>query len=72
MQTPFSVLTRIFCNDEDCLSVIAVMINGVETYRFLHQPIVHGQPFGVVYETTFTDSQASKDFFDQYKAELLF
>jgi hypothetical protein len=47
------------------------MVNGIETYRFLHQQLFNGAPFSVAYETTFPTALAAKDFFLDYKRELL-
>ena len=36
-KVPFSTIVRLMTTEHRCLSVIAVMIDGVETYRFLDQ-----------------------------------
>lgn len=61
-----TVSTLVQCKiiDDICLSVICVLEKDMtESYRFLKQRIVDGEPFAILYETVFDDRKAVDAFF---------
>lgn len=60
MKIPFSTISKIHLTDTHLYTLVAVMLDGIETYRYLKQAI-HYNTVGeitvdfIVYETTFTD-----------------
>lgn len=61
-----TVSTLVQCKiiDDICLSVICVLEKDMtESYRFLKQRIVDGEPFAILYETVFDNRKDVDAFF---------
>lgn len=60
MKIPFSTISKIHLTNTYLYTLIAVMLDGIETYRYLQQNITYNEIGevlidSIVYETTFTD-----------------
>jgi len=69
-KVPFSTIVRLFTTPQRCLSVIAVMVDGIESYRFLDQAIENDEPYSVLFESVFHNRVAVDEYFEAYRDEL--
>jgi len=70
LRIPFSTVSKLRLTNEYLFVLIAVMIDGIETYRYLQQAFRYSETGEIevdriVYETTFTDRNSAYTYFQK-------
>jgi len=70
LRIPFSTVRKLRLTNEYLFVLIAVMIDGIETYRYLQQAFRYSETGEIevdriVYETTFTDRNSAYTYFQK-------